>query len=319
MPAAPTRIDLPKHSAHLIQSVGEVIDELSLDAVVMLAEMPYDFRSLSDALNTGRDEESLVSLIVAADKPDVQRAAMDDGVELVTLSNEPQTRQVQLSQSIVDAIADDLLPTGGRIAAVYPGFERDHIDTLSIINLTEQLAKLTSRDLRRLNTQVPLDVLRRCVDLAVEIGREGREGKHVGTILCVGDHRQVLERSHEGVHDPFKGYKQKEKLIRSTRVRESMKELAQIDGAFIISADGVVNAAGRILNAAVDDLMLSKGLGSRHWAAAAISKATDAIAIAVSESTGTVRVFQDGKVVLRIEPMDQAMKWSEVDAAPPDS
>ena len=314
-----SRTDLPSHSAELLATVQAIVGTLALDAVLLLAEVPYDFASIAESLRTARDDDNDVTLIIAADKPDVQAAVLNDAVDLVTLSNEPQTRQVQLTQSLVDAIADDLLPTGGRIAAIYPGFERDHVDTISVISLSEQLAKLSSRDLQRLNTQVPLDVLRRCVDLSVEIGREGREGKHVGTILCVGDHRAVLERSHEGVHDPFKGYKQKEKMIRSARVRESMKELAQIDGAFVISSDGVVYAAGRILSAAVEDLMLSKGLGARHWAAAAISKATDAIAIAVSESTGTVRVFQDGKVVLRIEPMDQAMKWSTAEAAPPDA
>ena len=100
---------------------------------------------------------------------------------------------------------------------------------------------------------------------------------------------------------------------------ESVKEIAQMDGAFIISADGCVMAGGRILDAPAEELTLSKGLGSRHWAAAAISKATNAVAIAVSESSGTVRLFQNGMVVLRIEPMDQAMKWFDVDTEPPAS
>lgn len=76
-------------------------------------------------------------------------------------------------------------------------------------------------------------------------------------------------------------------------------------------------AAGRIMDAPAEALTLSKGLGARHWAAAAISKSSKAIAIAVSESTGTVRLFQNGTVVLRIEPMMQAMKWHEVDTEPP--
>jgi hypothetical protein len=37
----------------------------------------------------------------------------------------------------------------------------------------------------------------------------------------------------------------------------------------------------------------------------------------VSESTGTVRIFQNGHVVLRIEPMDRAMKWYDVETEPP--
>ena len=138
-------------------------------------------------------------------------------------------------------------------------------------------------------------------------------------MFVVGNHRKVMQMSHEQVHDPFRGYSRKDCKLRNPRVRESVKELAQIDGAFVIASDGTVVAAGRILDAPADGLTLSKGLGSRHWASAAISKATNSIAIAVSESTGTVRLFQDGVVVLRIEPMDQAMKWREDLIEPPPS
>jgi DNA integrity scanning protein DisA with diadenylate cyclase activity len=234
------------------------------------------------------------------------------------LIHEPHTRQVQVSQALLEAIADNLVSTGDKVVVVYTAFDREHIDTISVISLSERLARLTTRDLQRLETHVPLETLRRVVDLAVEIGREGRESHKVGTLFVVGQHRKVIEMSHEGVHDPFRGYAAKERMITNARVRESIKELAQIDGAFVISAEGVVVAAGRILDAAAEDLTLSKGLGARHWAAAGISKATKAIAVAVSESTGTVRIFQDGIVVLRIEPMDQAMKWHEVATEPPD-
>ena len=101
-------------------------------------------------------------------------------------------------------------------------------------------------------------------------------------------------------------------MLRNPRVRESIKELAQVDGAFIISSDAIVYGFGRHLRASADGLALSKGLGSRHWAAAEISKATEAVAVAVSESTGTVRIFHNGKVVLHIEPLNAAMKWHDV-------
>ncbi|HLE47644.1 MAG TPA: diadenylate cyclase, partial [Candidatus Thermoplasmatota archaeon] len=39
--------------------------------------------------------------------------------------------------------------------------------------------------------------------------------------------------------------------------------------------------------------------GGRHLAAAAVSKETRAIAIAVSE-TGVIRIFKDGEIVMRI-------------------
>ena len=62
---------------------------------------------------------------------------------------------------------------------------------------------------------------------------------------------------------------------------------------------------------------MSKGLGSRHWAAAAISRKTKAISVVVSQSTGTVRVYQDGNLVLRVEPHDKAVTWQELAFEPP--
>lgn len=304
------RAEFSPQLSSLIKSARRIAEDNNAYAVVLLAELPYDFAEITKFLRK-------VRLIVASDKPDVQRAAREDGVDLVPLLDEPQTRQTQLSQALLEAIADDLLKPGCSIVGLYAVFERNAIDTVSLINLSEHLAKLTARDLRRLETQVPLETLRLVVELAVEIGREGREGKPVGTMFVVGQHRKVLSLSHEQVHDPFRGYKKEERQIRNPRVRESIKELAQIDGAFVVGADGTVHAAGRILDAPATGLTLSKGLGARHWAAAAISKVTDAIAITVSESTGTVRIFQGGVVVLRIEPMDRAMTWHDVETEPP--
>jgi DNA integrity scanning protein DisA with diadenylate cyclase activity len=304
------RNDIPPTLTRLLQAAKQIVHDLELQATLLLSDLPYDFKAIAIGLQPQR-------LVVASHLQDVQQAAIEDDVPLVPLVHEPQTRQVQVSQALLEAIADDLLQTGARVVALYAGFERENIDTLSIINLSEHLTKLTSRDLQRLETQVPLPTLRRVVDLAVEIGREGREGKSVGTMFVVGNHRKVMELSHEHIHDPFKGYQKKDRMISNPKVRESIKELAQIDGAFVVSSDGCVMAAGRILDAPATELTLSKGLGARHWAAAAISRATNAVAIAVSESTGTVRLFQNGVVVLRIEPMDQAMKWLDVDTEPP--
>lgn len=304
-------LPIPPQLSSLLKAAHQVGAEMQVAGVLLLTEMPLEFKEVAKELKE-------LKLIVASHLPDVQAAATADEVPLITLSDEPQSKQVQLAQALVEAVADELLQTGSRVIALYSSFDREAVDTLAIVSLYEHLSKLTSRDLQRLETQVPLDTLRRVVDLAVEIGREGREGKKVGTIFVVGDHRKTLHLSHEQVHDPFKGYQKKDRMIRSAKVRESIKELAQIDGAFIISADGCVMAAGRILDAPGESLTLSKGLGARHWAAASISKATKAVAIAISESTGTVRIFRDGAVVLRIEPMDRAMKWAESDSdAPP--
>ena len=299
-----SRQSLASHFENVLKAAGQLSVSARATAVLLLAGQPFDFRAITQLLNGSR-------LIVAADKPVVQAAVRDDEVILVPILHEPQTSHLQVTQVLLEAIADALIQTGDTVVCVYSLYEKDGCDTVSLIRLADQLARLTSRDLQRLETKVPLETLRIVVDLACEIGRDGREGKPVGTLFVVGNHRKVMQLSSEQVHDPFRGYPRSERLIRNPRVRESIKEIAQMDGAFVISADGVVQAAGRHLRATADNLTLSKGLGSRHWAAAEISRATGAIAIAVSESTGTVRVFQDGVVVLRIEPMDSAMKWHD--------
>ncbi|MSR58904.1 MAG: hypothetical protein EXS05_14850 [Planctomycetaceae bacterium] len=306
------RVEIKDPFSTLLATTRKIADAVQAQAVVLLADLPYDFAAIRNELHPLR-------LVVATDKVELFRTVLDDDVDLVPLVQEPESRRLQLSQALLEAIADELLQSGDIVVALYPGFEMHEIDTVSVISLGEHLARLTSRDLQRLETQVPLETLRTVVDLAIEIGREGREGKPVGTLMVVGQHRKVLKMSHEQVHDPFRGYSAKERQIRDARVRESVKEIAQLDGAFIISADGIVQSAGRHLDAPAGGITLSKGLGSRHWAAASISHATKAIAIAVSESTGTVRIFQDGKVVLRIEPMSRAMKWQNFEGESPDT
>src|SRR5262249_18303030 len=196
----------------------------------------------------------------------------------------------------------------------YAGFESELLDSVSVLRLGDHLERLTARDLRALETRVPFETLKAVVDVAVEIGREGREGNPVGTLIVVGDARDVLARTRTLGFDPFKGYRRKDRNIRDPRVREAIKEIAQLDGAFVVSRDGTVEAACQIIDAPTTGLSLPRGLGTRHWAAAAVTKVTGAIALAVSQSNGMVRIFQNGEQVLRIAPTRHARALKLQDA-----
>jgi DNA integrity scanning protein DisA with diadenylate cyclase activity len=69
-----------------------------------------------------------------------------------------------------------------------------------------------------------------------------------------------------------------------------------------------VHAAGRYLDVDAKDIGINKGLGGRHVSAAAITRDTVAVAITVSESGGTVRMFMDGKEMASIECNDRAIR-----------
>ena len=149
--------------------------------------------------------------------------------------------------------------------------------------------------------EVNSEVLEQTVALAVEIAREGREGRKIGTLFVVGDSEAVLKRSKPLILDPLLGHPDESKRIHDPDVRETLKELAQLDGAFVVSDEGVVLSAARYIDAVSDRLSLPLGLGSRHMAAASVSKQTGAVAVAVSENS-TVRMFDDGELVSEIIP-----------------
>jgi DNA integrity scanning protein DisA with diadenylate cyclase activity len=281
------------------------------DAILFLLERPAEWARLREA--TGEH-----AVLLAGDTEETLAGVSEEMFDTVLL-NMPAESPVyeRLTQALLEGVAEDLLPPGATVVAVYSSFEPNVIDSLSIIRLGEHLGQLTVRDLRQLKTRIPLDTLKTVVDLAVDIGREGREGKPVGTLLVVGDHRKVLSYCRPMGFDPLRGYSRSERSLADGKVREGIKEIAQLDGAFVVSSDGtVVAGAQQIAAPRAIDLSLPKGFGARHWAAADISRATTAIAICVSESTGTVRLFQNGEVKLRIEPFRRPMKWRGFDDEP---
>ena len=139
------------------------------------------------------------------------------------------------------------------------------------------------------------------LQLAVEIAREGREGRRIGTIFTLGDADQVLARSRPLILDPISGHPAHVRNIRNDDLRGTLKELAQLDGAFIFDDEGFLVAGCRYLDARASDIEVSMGLGSRHLAAASISKVTQAIGIVVSESA-IVRVYEGGVLVGEVIP-----------------
>jgi diadenylate cyclase len=138
------------------------------------------------------------------------------------------------------------------------------------------------------------------LQLAVEIAREGREGRKIGTLFVVGDVDGVLLRSRPLLLDPLYGHAEELLDVARPDFRETVKELAQLDGAFLVRDRGTFAAAARYVD--VDPTTpLTPGLGTRHAAAASITAATGATAIVVSQSS-IVRVYAGGEIRAEIVP-----------------
>lgn len=305
-----TPAEISPQLEQLLDTASRLVAATDAEAILLLVEQRLDWARVRLVAGTA------AVLVAAADDADLDGAG-DHGLQRVPLDVAGLPVQERIAQALLECVAAERIAPEARVVAVYSGFEAGTIDSVSLLRLEEHLGQLTVRDLRNLETKVPLETLRLVVDLAVEIGREGREGKPVGTLFVVGDSRKVMHSSHSAGFDPVRGYSRGERRLADPRVREGLKEIAQLDGAFVVSADGTVEAAARYIDASAESVSVAKGLGARHWAAAAITRRTKSVAVAVSETSGTVRIFQNGEVVLRIEPFRRAMKWKDFEYEPP--
>ena len=143
-----------------------------------------------------------------------------------------------------------------------------------------KLSKRLDRICYEQESVVP-DVLRSAIELAIEIAREGREGRKIGTLFVVGEEDSVLRLSHPLILDPLQGHDLDSKRIEDPNLRGTVKELAQLDGAFVVSGEGHVLSAARYIDAHSENIELPLGLGSRHVAAASITRDTKAVAVLV--------------------------------------
>jgi diadenylate cyclase len=300
---------LPPQTVALLKAARQLVQTLPADAVLLLAESDLNWDTVLHHLDGCR-------LLVAAENgPLTARLRNHSDLTVLDIDSGPTPTQERMSLALLEAVRSDKLRQGADVVALYNGIDTgedggEPLDTLSIIHLGEHLERLSASDLRQLDTQVPLETLRAVVDLAVEIGREGREGHPVGTMFVVGDTRKVLTMARPMNFNPFRGYSPQERDIRDANVREQIKDIAQLEGAILIRRDGVAVAAAMRIEAPDKGFTLSKGLGTRHAAAAAISKSTKAIAVTVSQSSGTVRLFQNGEVMLHIEPLARPVIWA---------
>lgn len=197
------------------------------------------------------------------------------------------------SNHIIDAVVQYRILTKenhGTVVAAFPY-------AILIYDLESTNTEFTAENLSHIAEPA---VIHSVLSLALEIAHDGREGRSIGTAFIVGDIDELKRWSHQGVLNPYAGHSADVRDIKERANWESVKEFSQLDGVFIIDKNGIVDAAGRYLDAGSRDVNLQSGLGGRHLATAAITKVTPSVGIVVSESGGIIRIFAGGKVVAHI-------------------
>jgi diadenylate cyclase len=253
--------------------------------------------------NTGLADRERVVLVIPKDLK-VETSALKKSCKAIVRSwSGDQSRFSRIKYAFLHGVMKGMITPDSKVVCVLGPTGRSHLDTITIHDLSLSWSEDIPFDVRGIMEKKAFNTIMAAVDIALDISAYGREGKPVGTIFVVGDAESVMKSSHQAVFNAFRGYAKRERIISLSEVIESVKELAKLDGAIVISDEGVVEAAGRHLDAGGVSARKFHGLGARHRAAMGITKKTRAVAIVVSESTGKVTIFERGRVVSALEPL----------------
>jgi diadenylate cyclase len=224
-----------------------------------------------------------------------------NSVTVLNVPNVQLTRVGQIKLAITKGISAGLFRKGDRLVCLSGVPKFGYVDSMFVIDVGKEFEILTLENITDITDGVYPEVLDAVLNIALELAAQGREGRKVGTIFILGDHEKVLQLSRQMVINPFMGYREEDRNILNPDLLETIKEFSAIDGAFVIKDNGVVITAGRYLSASLESKEFPQGLGSRHIASAGITSITHAVAIVLSESTGNVTVFKNGKIFVQIE------------------
>ena len=228
---------------------------------------------------------------------------LNRGSNFIRVPNVPLSRLGQVKVAIFMALSKGFIKAGDTVVFLSGLASTGTLDTLIVTQVGREYEIFSStEESASLPKGIRPEVVERAIDIATQLGAQGREGKSVGALFVIGDTDRVRSMTRQLVINPFQGYPREERNILNDNLVETIKEFSTIDGAFIVHGDGIIESCGTYLKAASQlEFELPRGLGARHHSAAGITSLADCIAITVSESTGTVTVFRGGQIVTEIE------------------
>jgi DNA integrity scanning protein DisA with diadenylate cyclase activity len=277
-----------EHAIKIARAVKSDSFLVCVDISPDIAALSEEIKKITDVIIVTREDEELSDNIkIFAKKLDIPNVNL--------------TRVGIIKIAIAKGIVLGFFKRGDKIVCLSGVPKFGYADSIFVIDVGKEFEILTSDFITDVIENVRPEVFNAALNIACELAAQGRESKKVGTIFVLGDDEKVLQLSQQMIINPFLGYKEDQLNILNPELEETIKEFSAIDGAFVIKENGVLVTAGRHLNAALDSRDFPAGLGSRHIAAASITNVTKAVAIVISESSGNVSVFKNGKLFVTIE------------------
>jgi hypothetical protein len=282
-------------SRYLVHHARDLAREVNARAVLVYADAVCSDDALCEIL---RDVDFPAVLVTRS-----REAPVPAGLEShiwISVPDVHMTRAGQVKSALLVCLARGILHKDDRVIVLIGVDGSSVIDSLGVLHLGTEQELLSGVGPIDIGGDVAPEVFERVLTLSTQLAAEGREGRPVGVLFVLGDCDRVLSESRSLVLNPFRGHPESERNILDPMLEETIKEFSALDGAFVVRGDGVVLTAGTHLMPAAAADRLQGGLGTRHAAAADITHSTKAVAVCVSQSTGTVAIFKSGKLITDI-------------------
>ena len=281
-------------SRTLVHSAFDVARSLQIATLIVQADELRDIRLV------GRLRESEHVIWLTRHEADLP-IAISSNDAVLRLPEATLTRMSQLKVGLLLAVMNSLVDLDESVVCLSGVAGSDRLDTLLIANAGRDYPWFRNGNIADIQGLFSSREVARILEIALRLAAEGREGKPIGTVLVLGDESKLEPYCRQLVLNPFKGHPQRERSIHNQEFFETIREFSGLDGGFIVSRKGTVLSAGTYFDAGVKKVRLRPGLGARHAAAQSITSVTDAIAFAISASSGTVTVFHEGRPILELE------------------
>jgi DNA integrity scanning protein DisA with diadenylate cyclase activity len=279
----------------MIESAVKMARDVQAGIVLLCADVKGEFAELPE------DVKKSIHFILVTQENEKLSDALAKYVRKLDVPNVNLTRMGKIKIAIAKGIVSGLLKRDDKIICLSGVPKFGYADSIFFIDVGKEFEILTYDFISDIVEAVEPEVFNAVLNIACELAAQGRESRKVGTIFVLGDDDKVMQLSRQMIMNPFQGYPEDERNILNPDLEETIKEYSSIDGAFVIKFNGVIVTAGRHLSAALDSKDFPSGLGSRHIAAAGITNLTKAVSIVVSQSTGDVSVFKNGRLFVTIE------------------
>jgi len=236
MPKRSVRSDIKEQkpveeiNAAMISHARAIAEEIGATAVMVYVDVIRSRKNLQELIKESR-------CILAARSQDVidELMFMETAEDrIVPVPYMDLSRLSQIKVAAILALSKGLIKKGDRLVCLAGSPTYGILDNLRVLDVDREFEVFSSGNLQVASQMHLPHIFDRLLTIALELGEEGKEGKPLGTIFVFGDHEKVMELSSQMIINPFSAVPENERNILDTAVKETIREFATIDGAFVI-------------------------------------------------------------------------------------